>query len=198
MPAHWQVRPVTLVEFIDYQCRVCRQADARYRAPLDDLQRRYPNVFAVVRVEFPLENECNPSGPDRSGGRHPAACEAAVAVRLARDRRPGLERQVIDWLWRQQNVLSSEFVLASIPSQFGLDLRSGYAESLEAIRLEAALARGIGVSGTPTYFLNGRRLSVLPSETMGQAVQAEIDRAALSQGKPLSSVVEAPRTDRLH
>jgi protein-disulfide isomerase len=176
MPVDWQSRPVTLVEFIDYQCRVCRQADERYREPLEELQRRHPEVFAVVRVEFPLENECNPSGPVRTGGRHLAACEAAVAVRLARQRGPTTERQVVDWLWRYQSTLSPEFVFASVPAEFGLDLRSGYDESLETIQQEASMARALGVTGTPTYFLNGRRLSVLPAATMVRAIEAEIGR----------------------
>jgi protein-disulfide isomerase len=177
MPVSWQVRPVTLVELIDYQCPVCRTAAGRYGEVIADAYAEYGDSFGFVRVDFPLENECNASresGP--TGGLHLAACEAAAAVRLARGQSGQLERQVVEWLWQHQSRLTRDTVFDGIQRQFGLDIRGRYDGLLPAIRRQAAEGRRLGVVGTPTFYLNGRRLPLLEAETMRLAIAIEIGR----------------------
>ena len=104
--------------------------------------------------DFPLETECG------VGGVHAAACEAAVAVRLAREknRDKELEATLFD---RQSTSMTRDDVKAALTAG-GQDqrrrLRRRYAKMLEAVRVDAQLGQKLGVSGTPTFFLNGIKL----------------------------------------
>lgn len=174
IPAAWTARPVTLVEFIDYQCPACREAASRYSSVIREAEITYGELFGVVRIDFPLDGECNSFVSD---GPHPAACEAAAAVRLARADGSEREGQVVAWLWKHQAQLTPDKVLDGIVEEFGLDVRARYGELLQAIRHDVAEATRLGVSGTPTYFLNGRRLPLLPASTLQTALEIEAERA---------------------
>jgi hypothetical protein len=181
-PVGWHVAPVTLVELIDYQCPACRQAATRYKDVLHEATERYGSAFEFVRVDFPLENECNPLGGPKTGGLHPAGCESAAAVRLARQQSRSVEEQVIQWLWDHQRQLTREFVFDGVKRQFGLDLPQHYDELLPHIARDAAVGRALGVSGTPTFLLNGRRLPPIAPEALDAAIAIEI-KAASSPGR---------------
>ena len=71
---------VLLLKFNDYQCPSCRQAYMLYKDIIAKYEAAYPGVFRYENRDFPLETECG------AGGVHGAACEAAVAVRLAREK----------------------------------------------------------------------------------------------------------------
>jgi protein-disulfide isomerase len=179
VPASWQVSPVTLVELTDYQCPVCRQAATRYQKVIRTAEDKYGDAFAFVRVDFPLDNECNPSGrPGAVWTRHPGACEAAAAVRLARLHGEKSERQVVEWLWEHQSQLTRDIVFNGMREHFGLDLPGHYGELVRAISREAEEGRRLGVSGTPTFFLNGRRLPLLSADTMETAIRIEMNLMA--------------------
>ena len=78
---------VVVVKFNDFQCPACRQAYVAYKGIQQKYESAYPGQVAFVNVDYPLEAECN------QGGIHAAACEAAVAVRLAHaaNRGPAME-----------------------------------------------------------------------------------------------------------
>jgi hypothetical protein len=138
-------------------------------------KEKYGDAFAFHRVDFPLDDECNPGGQHLLiGSRHPAACEAAAAVRLAKSYGAEQERDVVEWLWAHQQRLTGEMVFDGVNEQFGMDLRSVYTNLLPAISRDAAEGRRLGVSRTPTYFLNGRRLPLLSAATMELAISIEI------------------------
>jgi vitamin-K-epoxide reductase (warfarin-sensitive) len=102
---------VVVVKFNDYQCPACRQAYLAYRSIQQKYESAYPGQVAFVNVDYPLEAECN------QGGIHAAACEAAVAVRLARARNRGPAME--EWLFSNQTSLTRERVkegLADTPS----------------------------------------------------------------------------------
>src|SRR5207244_8047085 len=69
---------VVIVKFNDYQCPPCRQTFMNYKSVLAKFQKSNPGQVKFITRDFPLESECN------SGGPHPASCEAAAAVRMAR------------------------------------------------------------------------------------------------------------------
>lgn len=177
VPESWRVRPVTLVELTDYQCPVCREAAIRYKDMLSEVSAKYGDSFAFIKADFPLERECNSSnGLGTTGGLHQAACEAAAAVRLARIKSPAQESQVTEWLWEHQRALTRELVFDGISRHFGLDVRAHYDELLPVIAREAAQGRQLRVTGTPTFFLNGRRLPLLDAAAMRLAITAEIEQ----------------------
>jgi hypothetical protein len=177
LPTAWQIAPVTLVEFIDYQCPICRQAAPIYQQVIDGATNQYGSQFAFESIDFPLDYECNAPDPTVArGGPHPAACEAAAAVRLARRDSEAEERRVIQWLWDHQSELSRDVIFDGVKSDFGFDVRERYADVLPGISTDAAAGRRLHVSGTPTFLLNGVRLPLLSATAMREAIELEVHR----------------------
>jgi hypothetical protein len=172
------------VELVDYQCPVCQQAATRYGGVLRAVRERYGRRFDFLRVDFPLDNECNSLRGATTGGLHPAACEAAAAVRLARRQSPRVEEDVVKWLWDHQKQLTPELVFDGVNEQFALNVREHYEELRLDVAREAAEGRAVGVLGTPTFFLNGRRLPLVTPEALETAIAVEID-AADGRGRTL-------------
>jgi protein-disulfide isomerase len=184
IPAELQPAAVTLLEFVDYQCPVCRSADAQYQKILEDVSLKYGQRFAFVQVDFPLENECNGTWGrlGKRGGLHPAACEAAAAVLLARTEHPSVQRAVVEWMWANQPELKTDHVFDGVKAQFGFDVRPRYQELRTAIVRSVEHGQRLGVSATPTFFLNGRRLPFLRADVMLRALEIEMTRSSAPRG----------------
>jgi len=143
---------VVVVKFNDYQCPACRQAYLAYRGIEQKYSEEYPGQVAFVSVDYPLEAECN------TGGIHSSSCEAAVAVRLARER--GREAEMADWLFSNQASLTRERVIEGLGEVAQVtDFDARYDELLEAVRADAALGQRVQITGTPTFFINGIRIA---------------------------------------
>ena len=142
---------VVVVKFNDYQCPACRQAYLAYKGIQRKYESAYPGQVAFVSLDFPLEAECN------TGGIHSAACEAAVAVRLAREKNRGPEME--EWLFANQNSLTRDRVkegLTEVAQVSDFDAR--YTETLGAVRTDAQLGQKLKITGVPTFFINGIRI----------------------------------------
>ncbi len=91
---------------------------------------------------------------------HPFACKAALFARCAGRDNP-------DQFWRAHDLLFgegelSDDVMRKIHAELSLpgaemDRCMGSDEPLRKIKEDIALARSLGVTGTPTFFVNGRR-----------------------------------------
>jgi protein-disulfide isomerase len=163
---------VVIVKFNDYQCPPCGQTFRDYKPVLAKLQREHPGKIAFVTKDFPLDPECN-----SLGGGHTAACEAAAAVRLAREK--GRADTMEDWLFANQPTLTPERVKEGVSSIAGVsDFDARYTKTLELVRGDIAQGVQLGVRGTPTFFLNGIRLPNLRAEFFEAAVQWELRRVA--------------------
>jgi uncharacterized membrane protein len=162
---------VVVVKFNDYQCPACRQAYLAYRSLEQRMEMEYPGQVAFVNVDYPLESECN------NGGIHGAACEAAVAVRLARAKNRGPEMEA--WLFSNQEGLTRDRVkqaLSDVAQVTDFDAR--YDEVLSAVRADTQLGQKVQVTGTPTFFINGIRIgSTLRPAYMEAAIEHELKRA---------------------
>ena len=77
---------VVIVKFTDLQCPGCGQAFFDDRPVLSKYQSQYPGAVKFVAMDYPLQPECNPNVPRPV---HTASCDAAVAVRLAREHNKG-------------------------------------------------------------------------------------------------------------
>jgi protein-disulfide isomerase len=121
-------------------------------------------------VDYPLDTECN------TGGIHPAACEAAVAVRLARAR--NRHREMEEWLFDNQPTLTRETVkqaLAEVAQVTDFDER--YNATLQDVRADAQLGNKLQINGTPTFFINGIRIgSTLRPSYFDAAIAYELKR----------------------
>jgi uncharacterized membrane protein/protein-disulfide isomerase len=163
---------VVIVKFNDYQCPPCGQTFREYKPVLAKLQKEHPGKIAFVTKDFPLDPECN-----SLGGGHTAACEAAVAVRLAREK--GRADTMEDWLFANQATLTPERVKDGLSTVAGVsDFEARFPKTLELVRSDIAQGVQLGVRGTPTFFMNGIRLPNLRGEFFEAAVQWELRRVA--------------------
>jgi uncharacterized membrane protein/protein-disulfide isomerase len=163
---------VVIVKFNDYMCPPCGQTFREYKPILAKLQQEHPGKIAFVTKDFPLDPECN-----SLGGSHLASCEAAAAVRLAREK--GRADTMEDWLFANQATLSPARVKEGLSSVAGVaDFDARYPKTLELVRGDIAQGIQLGVRGTPTFFMNGIRLPNLRGEFFEAAVQWELRRVA--------------------
>jgi protein-disulfide isomerase len=88
---------VLMVKFNDYQCPPCRQTYEAYGPLLEKWTKT--GQFKFVLKHFPLDSECNGAAP---GGPHPAACEAAAAVVMARRKNDGSAEKLEQWFFSHQ------------------------------------------------------------------------------------------------
>jgi protein-disulfide isomerase len=165
---------VVIVKFNDYQCPPCRQTFLEYKPVLAKFQQQQPGKVKFITKDFPLEPECNSSTPNEL---HPAACEAAAAVRLAREK--GKADAMEDWLFANQPSLTGPGVREAARTVGGVgDLDARYAAMLELVRGDVAQGVQLGVRGTPTFFMNGIRLPGLPAAFFEAAIAWELRRVS--------------------
>jgi uncharacterized membrane protein len=142
---------VRVVKFNDYQCPSCKQAWALYQSVFDKYEASHPGTFVFENRDFPLETECG------SGGVHGAACEAAAAVRMAKEK--GLDEKLEAVLFtRQSPTMTRDDVKAALREVAQIDdFDARYEALLPEIRKDVALGQQVQVGGTPTFFFNGIR-----------------------------------------
>jgi uncharacterized membrane protein len=161
---------VVVVKFNDYQCPACRQAHLAYRGIQQKYATAYPGQVAFVSLDYPLEAECN------QGGIHASACEAAVAVRLARAKNRGPEME--EWLFANQDTLTRDRVKEGLNEVAQVtDFDDKYDATLVAVRTDAQLGQKLQISGTPTFFINGIRIgSTLRPAYFDAAIAHELEK----------------------
>jgi len=144
--------PVAIVEFSDFQCPFCAQA---FRDLRDALRAR-PDVSLVFR-HFPLDASCNGLLPHSL---HPDACLAACAAECAGQQ--GRFWEYHDVLFENHDHLERES-LFRYAREMHLDLaafRSCLDHPTTRARIGEDIDAGarVGVSSTPTIFINGRTI----------------------------------------
>jgi uncharacterized membrane protein len=142
---------VLLMKFNDYQCPSCRQTWVLYKDIIERYEKEHPGVFSYESRDFPLELECG------VGGGHGAACEAAVAVRMAADKGKRKEAEAAIFQ-RQSPTMTRDDIkqaLTEVAQISAADFDAQYPKLLEAVRADAQLGQRLGVRGTPTFYLNG-------------------------------------------
>ena len=88
---------VVIVKFNDYMCPPCKQTYLEYKPVLARWQASRPGLVKLVMKDYPLDPACNANTPQ---GQHLGSCEAAVAVRLAREH--GRAEEMEEWLFQNQ------------------------------------------------------------------------------------------------
>jgi uncharacterized membrane protein len=142
---------VVVAKFNDYQCPACRQTYIAYKGLKQKWEAQSNGQVRWVTLDYPLESECN------AGGIHGAACEAAVAVRLARAKNRGEAME--EWLFDRQPQLTRELVEEGARDVAQVtDFDQQYAKTLELVRADAQLGQKLQITGTPTFFINGIRI----------------------------------------
>ncbi len=162
---------VTVVMFSDFECPYCQTG----HEILGQLRVRYPGAVRVVYKAFPLDM-------------HPHALLAAMAARSAQSQ--GKFWSFHDRLFSQRG-LDLDTILEHAEAA-GLEVPA-LRRDLEAlahgpeVSRELRLGRRLGVSSTPTFFINGRMLTgAQPLEEFEALVEEELVLAEqwLEQGVP--------------
>ncbi len=154
--------PVTIVEFSDFECPFCRTLARN----LAEVMKQYGDRVRRVYRQFPLESI------------HRNAMAAAKASICAGD-------QGKFWVMHgllfeggpleEANLLEKAAKAGLEAGPFKACLASQAAENRVRADLETATA--LGVSSTPTFFVNGRpMLGALPAAEIGRVIEEELGR----------------------
>lgn len=142
---------VVIVKFNDWQCPPCRQTYQTYKPIFEKWERERPGAVKVVLKDYPLDPDCNQNAPK---GQHLSACEAAVAVRLAR--RHNRDLPLEEWIFAHQEELSPAVVKEAARDVGGVqDFDAQYPKVIEEVKADIALGALLKVKATPTFFING-------------------------------------------
>jgi uncharacterized membrane protein/protein-disulfide isomerase len=161
---------VLIVKFNDYQCPPCRATYEQYKPVIAKYQGQYPGKVKFVTKDYPLEPECNVNTP---AGQHLSACEAAVAVRLARAKNRGEAME--EWLFQNQPQITPDLVRQGVKGVAGVtDFDAQYPKQLELVKGDIALGASLQVKGTPTFFINGVRIPIVKPEFFDAAIAYEL------------------------
>ena len=150
--------PVTLVEYGDYQCPYCGQAEVAIRQLLDD----FGDELRYVWRHLPLSDV------------HLNAQMAAEATEAAAAQ--GAFWPMHDTLLAEQDELTTTD-LKRHAEELGLDVERFWdelrrREYAERVAEDVASADASGVAGTPSFFINGRRhQGAYDVETLSRAVR---------------------------
>jgi Na+/H+ antiporter NhaA len=172
-PEHDHIRgsegaPVTLVEYGDYQCPYCGQAEVVIR----ELLESFGDDLRYVWRHLPLNDV------------HPSAQMAAEAAEAAAAQ--GRFWEMHDTLLSHQDELSPRDLYRHA-GVIGLDLERfsdevRTREHAERIADDVHSADASGVAGTPTFFINGQRhQGAYDVATLSRAVRAARSRAAAAR-----------------
>jgi protein-disulfide isomerase len=141
---------VLIVKFNDFQCPACGHSYLTYKPVLAKYEAQYPGAVKVVLKDFPLNTSCNAA----SSMVHPSACDAAVAVRLARQHNRGEAME--DWFYTHQQTMTPASVRqAAIDVGQVMDFDAKYPSMLTLIKADVALGTQLQIHSTPTFFING-------------------------------------------
>ena len=153
--------PITIVEFSDYQCPYCQ---SWYQQTFDQLMANYPDKILFVYRDLPLPG-------------HPESLPAAEAANCAGEQGA---------YWKFHNDLfSGQYSLGraayeQYASDLGMDT-AAFSACLDDHRYQAEVkadyadAVRIGLSGTPSFVINGRILvGAQPFERFKAIIDAEL------------------------
>src|SRR5436309_3164234 len=165
---------VLIVKFNDFQCPACGHSYLTYKPILAKYEAEHPGAVRVVLKDYPLNSQCN---LDLTTPMHPAACEAAVAVRLAKAH--NREEAMEEWLYTHQPSMTPAAVRQAA-REIGqvTDFDTKYASTLELVKGDIALGHQLQVRSTPTFFINGVKVEgEWAPQYFDQAIAYELQRA---------------------
>ena len=151
--------PVTIVTFTDYQCPSC----ASMHPALERLVKENGDKVRLVARDFPLTQ-------------HADAFKAAEAAEAAREQ--GKYWEYVAVLLRNQSSLGVE-KLKSFASELGLD-RTRFDAALDSGKFAETVQQDVdegiklGLKGTPSLFINGRRVTAKDYDELKASVDAAL------------------------
>jgi protein-disulfide isomerase len=163
--------PVTLVEFSDFHCPFCKQIEDNNT--LTQLLSKYGDQLKLVWIDYPIDQL------------HPQARKAHEAARCAGDQGK---------FWEYHKALytgspKSGDQLKTVAQQVALDMASFDAcfssgKYQAAVQKDVDQGKRLSVTGTPTFFVNGRPLiGAQPLDAFARVIDDEVARASSTGSK---------------
>lgn len=172
---------IEMVIYSDYQCPFC----AQFEAPLRQVLKEFGNV-TLLRKEFPLDNSCNPIMGQRQ--LHAQACNAAYFALCAGQQ--GHFWEAAELLHRNHTLLSPQSI-ANLGQALELDAAelkacSNAESTRQAVLQDIQEGLKDGVKSTPTYIINGRVRSGVPSyaQLRQELLEAGAQASPEAQSRP--------------
>ena len=156
-----------MIEFGDFECPYCGQEEPI----VESLVQAYPNDLRLVFKNFPLPTV------------HPYAQAAAVAAECANAQ--GDFWPMHDLLYKNQSALTTPD-LQNYAQQVGVDVASWQAclptqPPTDAVAADVQLGNSIGVTGTPTFVINGEIVvGAVPQAALQGVIQTKLSVAQAS------------------
>jgi protein-disulfide isomerase len=168
--------PVCMVVFNDFQCPGCKQL-AR---TVHDLGRKFEGSLHIVFKHFPLDSVCNALVKQEL---HPRACEAAQAAEAA-------HKQGKFWTFHEAVFMpqsKERLTLQDLINELGLDAERFDADrkaeaTLAKIKADIDLGIALGIDGTPSVFINGRRVYDTRSQALQYLIGHELEHSGHDLG----------------
>jgi|SRR6516162_10185767 protein-disulfide isomerase len=165
---------VTLVEYSDFECPVCRSLHDALRGMLPN----YPQVKVIFK-DFPIESL------------HPWARTAALAGRCAYQQDPKAFWKLYDLIYDNQDLISASNAwdkMVDYASRSGLSteaFKACLSSPQAAAEVDASIANGnlLEVRSTPTVFVNGRRIVGADGHAIQQYIDYELTQQKQSKYK---------------
>ena len=157
---------VVLVMFSDFECPYCKVEAQMLR---QNLISNYPTQVRLYFIDFPLDKL------------HPWAKAAAIAGRCVFHQDPASFWDYFDWIYGHQETITADNLksIVNIWSKGRKDIDTlqldgcmDTKETEKEVEAEHSQRQGIGDRGTPTLFVNGRRI---PNSMDWASLKATID-----------------------
>lgn len=158
--------PVTIVEFFDPSCEACRA----FYPTVKQIMSTYPQDVRVVIRYTPF---------------HPASEEAIRILEAAR--KQDKFQRVLEWLLQNQDQWGADGNPQAtraweLAAEVGLDLtkarQDAVTEEVNAvIAQDVADVKAVGITGTPTFFVNGKPLKSFGRQQLEDLVKSEVEAA---------------------
>jgi protein-disulfide isomerase len=160
--------PVTIVEFGDFECPDCKMEAPVLR---HDMPEAFDGKVRVVFKNYPLESV------------HPWARAAAIAGRCVYQQGNPAFWKFYDWIYQNQDDIMPDTLNMKVlawAGQNGVDgLKLGQCIDAKATEPEVnrsiAEAHVLGVQGTPTLFINGRKIGGLMWPDLQLVINKELE-----------------------
>jgi protein-disulfide isomerase len=163
-----QDAPVVFVEFADYECPYCQKVNPQ----LQELKKEYGDKVALVYKDFPLPM-------------HHSAEKAAEAARCAGEQGKYWEYHDVLFYSRQLDVDALKEharVLKLDGDKFDSCLDSG--TEAAAVKQDLEEAKSLGLTGTPSFFVNGHFFSgVIDYDMLKDMVNQQLNLVAATHSK---------------
>jgi protein-disulfide isomerase len=141
---------IEIVEFTDYRCFQCRKMNYFLRG----LMARYPDKIRVVHRHFPMDHQVNPlvKGPLHVG----AGALAMMSIYAAEQGRFWEMHDLLFSMGDEQEIGTRDLAQSVGLDPVGLARSLRNTQILRKLRDDMTAGYKLGVTGTPTYVIEGR------------------------------------------